>query len=265
VAVVVPVCRYHSVSDVPAAGQERFTVTPAQFDEHVAAFAASGRLALTISEFARALRESRVPAKAVAVTFDDGFHDTLAAVQALRAKGITSTVFVTSDRLDGAQGPSTTAVREIAASGAEIGAHSVTHPHLDELPLARAVQEIEESKSSLEARLELTLDTFAYPYGAHDPRVRQAVIDAGFSSAAAVKNALSHDHDDPFAIARLTITADTPMSTLLAALDGHGAPIAWAGERFRTRAFRQYRRLRHRTGATPRPAAKSEGHRDDDG
>ncbi len=261
---VVPVFLYHSVSDIPAAGQERFTVTPAQFDEHVAAIAASGRLALTISDFARALRERRVPANAVAVTFDDGFHDTLAAVRALRAKGITSTVFVTSDRLEGAQGPSTAAAREIAASGAEVGAHSVTHPHLDELPLARAVHEIEESKRSLEQRLELAIDTFAYPYGAHDPRVRQAVIDAGFSSAAAVKNALSHDHDDPFAIARLTITADTPVSTLLAALEGRGAPIAWAGERYRTRAFRQYRRLRHRTGASPRPATQSEGHSDDD-
>ncbi|HEX2704028.1 MAG TPA: polysaccharide deacetylase family protein, partial [Solirubrobacteraceae bacterium] len=124
---VVPIFVYHSVSDVPAAGQEAFTVTPASFDEHVAAIAASGRVALTISEFARALRGERaLPAAAVAVTFDDGFADTLAAVETLRARGLTSTVYITSSRLDSASGISSDAAREIAASGAEIGCHTVS-------------------------------------------------------------------------------------------------------------------------------------------
>jgi hypothetical protein len=80
------------------------------------------------------------------------------------------------------------------------------------------------------------------------------VIDGGFRSAVAVKNALSHDHDDPFAIARITIMADTPISSVLAALDGRGAPIAWRGERYRTRAFRGYRRLRRRAQGISRQA-----------
>jgi peptidoglycan/xylan/chitin deacetylase (PgdA/CDA1 family) len=256
-AVLVPIFLYHSVSDVPAAGQEAFTVTPARFAEHVEAIAASGRVGLTISEYARALRGERaLPARAVAVTFDDGFADTLAAVEALRARGLTSTVYITSSRLDDASGITSAAAREIAASGAEIGAHSVTHPHLDELPLAAAAQEIGEGKHALEQRLELSIDTFAYPHGAHDQHVRGAVIDAGFRSAVAVKNALSHSHDDPFALARITIMGDTPISTVLAALDGRGAPIAWSGERYRTRAFREYRRLRRRArGVSRRPTS----------
>ena len=256
-AVVVPIFLYHSVSDVPAAGQEAFTVTPARFAEHVEAIAASGRVGLTISEYARALRGERaLPARAGAVTFDDGFADTLAAVEALRARGLTSTVYITSSRLDDASGITSPATREIAASGAEIGAHSVTHPHLDELQLAAVVEEIGEGKHALEQRLELSIATFAYPHGAHDQHVRGAVIDAGFRSAVAVKNALSHSHDDPFALARITIMGDTPISTVLAALDGRGAPIAWSGERYRTRAFREYRRLRRRArGVSRRPTS----------
>lgn len=258
-SVIVPIFLYHSVSSVPAVGQERFTVTPASFDEHVEAIAASGRVALTITEFARALRgERELPERAVAVTFDDGFADTLAAVEALNRRGITSTVYVTSSRLDSPQGISGEAAREIVASGAEIGAHSVSHPYLDELPLALAAAEIGEGKRTLEQRLELPLQTFAYPHGAHDRRVRGAVIDAGFRSAAAVKNAFSHDHDDPFAIARLTITGDTPLASVVAALDGRGAPVSWSGERYRTRAFREYRRLRSRArGVGRRPPAAS--------
>jgi peptidoglycan/xylan/chitin deacetylase (PgdA/CDA1 family) len=252
-AVVVPVFLYHSVANIQAAGQELFTVTTAQFDQHADAIAASGRVALTISEFARALRGERtLPARSVAVTFDDGFADTLAAVKTLHARGITSTVFITSSWLDSARGLSAEAAREIADSGAEIGAHSVSHPYLDELPPALAMHEIAAGKRALEQRLELPVVTFAYPHGAYDRRVRRAVVDAGFSSATAVKNALSHDHDDPFAIARLTITADTPIDTVLAALDGQGAPLAWSGERYRTRAYRGVRRLRRRARSVGR-------------
>jgi peptidoglycan/xylan/chitin deacetylase (PgdA/CDA1 family) len=258
-AVLVPIFLYHSVSDVPAAGQEPFTVTPARFAEHVEAIAASGRVALTISDYARALRGERgLPARAVAVTFDDGFTDTLAAVEALRARGLTSTVYITSSRLDGAPGISSEDAREIAARGGEIGAHSVSHPHLDELPLELAAREIGEGKQALEQRLQLSIDTFAYPHGAHDRHVRAAVIDAGFRSAVAVKNALSHDYDDPFAIARITIMGDTPIASLLAALDGRGAPVAWSGERYRTRAFREFRRLRRLARGVSRQARSAD-------
>jgi len=41
---------------------------------------------------------------------------------------------------------------------------------------------------------------------------------------------------------------------VLAALDGRGAPIAWSGERYRTRAFREYRRLRRRAQGISRQA-----------
>ena len=73
-----------------------------------------------------------------------------------------------------------------------------------------------------------------------------AVIEAGFISAAAVKNALSHWHDDPWAIARFTVLRDTPAEQVARLLAGQGAPLAWAGERLRTRGFRTARRLAQR-------------------
>src|SRR6266536_4973248 len=79
-----------------------------------------------------------------------------------------------------------------------------------------------------------------------DPGVRQVVIEAGFGSAAAVKNAFSHDLDDPFAIARITIMAGTSTKHIGKLLDGRGAPRAWSGERRRTQAHRAYRRMRRR-------------------
>ena len=243
-----PILLYHSIADSPPAGQrDRFTVPPAIFDEHLAAIAASGRAAMTISEVARALTgDAPFPERAVAVTFDDGFDDTLPAVEALSARGISSTVYVTTGAIDTARGISLPALRALAGAGAEVGAHTVTHPHLDEIRAADCMREIRDSRHDLEQRLESEVASFAYPHGSHHRRVRAAVIDAGFSSAAAVKNALSHAHDDPFAIARWTVTRETTLDELEALLDGRGAPLAWIGERYATKAFRRVRRLKHR-------------------
>ncbi|HZC13618.1 MAG TPA: polysaccharide deacetylase family protein, partial [Thermoleophilaceae bacterium] len=104
------------------------------------------------------------------------------------------------------------------------------------------------SKLRLETLTQIEIRSFAYPHGAYDERARQAVIDAGFRSAAAVKNALSHSADDVFAIARWTVTAGTPASRIAQVLEGVGVPIAWAGERFRTRAYRFARRHRRLLG-----------------
>lgn len=246
----IPVLLYHSVADAPAPGQPLFTVRPSTFAEQVAAIVDSGRSALTITELAKALRGERpLPPRVVAVTFDDGFDDTPAAVELLRANGIASTVYVTSDRLAPAGGLTAEALRAVVAAGAEIGAHTVSHPALDEIPLSQAVREIADSKRELEQWLAAEVPSFAYPHGSHDRHVRAAVIDAGFTSAVAVKNALSHPADDPFAIARWTVMRDSTPDEVAATLAGRGLPLSWPGERLRTRAYRRYRRVRRRVRA----------------
>ena len=96
-AAAIPVLLYHSVADTPAVGQEAFTVTPKRFAEHVAAIADAGLTALTVSDLAAAMRgERELPPRSVAVTFDDAFEDTQAAVERLRDAGIPSTVYVQS-------------------------------------------------------------------------------------------------------------------------------------------------------------------------
>lgn len=244
----IPVLLYHSVADSPPPGQLReFTVTPERFREHVAVITAAGFSAMTISALARALGGAEpLPPRPLAITFDDGFDDTLAAVQALSDVGLPATVYVTAGTIDTPAGISVAAMAQLAATGCEIGAHSVSHPHLDELPLALAAREITDSRDQLEQHLGSAVASFAYPHGAYDRRVRASVIEAGFSSAAAVKNALSHRRDDPFAIARWTVTYPTSAAELGRVLDGSGVPLAWARERHRTRASRTARRLRRR-------------------
>jgi peptidoglycan/xylan/chitin deacetylase (PgdA/CDA1 family) len=243
---IVPVLLYHAVTEHPPATLERFTVHPARFAEHVGCLRDSGRAGLTVPEFAACLQgQAPLPAQPVLVTFDDGYADFLDAAEQLGAAGFPATLYVTTRRV-GAAGMLTRGQLRSLGETVEVGAHSRRHPRLDELPLDRLRDEVCGSKEDLEDLLQRPARSFAYPHGDHDRSVRQVVVEAGFGSAAAVKNAFSHDRDDPFAIARITVTAATTTERIARLLDGRGAPRAWPGERRRTRAYRVYRRMRRR-------------------
>jgi peptidoglycan/xylan/chitin deacetylase (PgdA/CDA1 family) len=243
----VPVLLYHDVSDAPLAGQEPWTVGPAAFQRHMALVAASGRKPVTMSQYAQLLATDRstVLAEApVLVTFDDGYASWPKAVATMAAEGVRSaTCYVTTAQRD-ACGMASWSDLAALPDWVEIGAHSVSHPQLDVLSTSAVRREVTESKQACEQFSGRPCRTFAYPHGFHTALVRQAVIDARYTSAAAVKNALSHNRDDPFAVARMTITVDTTDHQVAALLHGAGAPLASSRERLRTGGFRAYRRVR---------------------
>lgn len=248
---VIPVLLYHRIAADPG---DCYAVPPAAFAAHVQMIAASGRMALTISQLAEVLKAPAGDGRRyVAVTFDDGFAETLDAARSLTAVGIAATVYVTTGQIGAPGMLSGEHVRALARmDGVEVGAHTVSHPYLDELQQVEAEAEIAGCRDAL-AALDIAARTFAYPHGAYDQAVRASVIKAGFSSAAAVKNALSHKGDDPWAIARFTVMSDASTEQVARLLEGQGAPLAWKRERLRTRAYRGARRLsrrlRERTGA----------------
>jgi peptidoglycan/xylan/chitin deacetylase (PgdA/CDA1 family) len=245
----VPVLLYHGVRDDPVKGLERWTVSRAEFSRHVDAIVASGRTPLTMSTLAAGFRGAApLPDEAVAVTFDDGWSDTRAAVELLAGRGIPSTTYVQTgclgerNRLDAAD------VRALDDLGplAEVGAHTVDHQRLDELGGLALEREVAGSKAHLEDVVGHGVAGFAYPHGAHDGRSRAAVVAAGFTHAAAVKDALSHPGDDVFAIARWTVHAGDRAEKVAGVLAGHEASVVRGGERPRTIAYRAARRLRRR-------------------
>lgn len=244
---LIPVLLYHSVADDPSPG-DRHTVSRSCFEAHLDAISAAGRAGIGITELAEALRGIRpLPDRPVAVTFDDGFADTYDAVEALLDRGLSPTVYVTSDEVGRAGRLTATQVAALPRLPAvELGAHAVRHRRLDELDDSELEAEVRDSRAMLEELTQRPVLSFAYPHGAYDRRTRDAVGAAGYRSAAAVKNASSHLADDPFAIARWTVTAGTPASRIAEVLEGRGIPRAWGAERLRTRGYRAARRHRRR-------------------
>jgi peptidoglycan/xylan/chitin deacetylase (PgdA/CDA1 family) len=244
---IVPVLLYHSISDARSQ-DERFTVSRAQFEDHADAIEASGRVTVSITDLARGLRgESSLPARVAAITFDDGFADNYDAVLSLLDRQLRSTLYVITGAIGSPHRLTPSQVAELARMpGVEMGAHTVRHPYLDELDQDEIGDEVGSSKRELEDLVQRPVGSFAYPHGAYDQRVRQAVIDAGYHSAVGVKNAISHLEDDPYAIARWTVTADTPASRIGEILEGRDVTRAWSRQRVRTRAYRGVRRTRRR-------------------
>jgi hypothetical protein len=72
------------------------------------------------------------------------------------------------------------------------------------------------------------------------------VVDSGFASASAVKDALSHAKDDRFALARVTVKSDFDQTKIDQVLAGRGLSRARRGESWRTRGWRHVRRWTYR-------------------
>jgi peptidoglycan/xylan/chitin deacetylase (PgdA/CDA1 family) len=89
----VPILLYHRIADLPADGLG-LAVHRAHFAEHLEILARDW-CPLGLDELVERQRTGDLPARAVAITFDDGYVDNLTdAVPALRAAGLAATVFV---------------------------------------------------------------------------------------------------------------------------------------------------------------------------
>jgi peptidoglycan/xylan/chitin deacetylase (PgdA/CDA1 family) len=86
----------------------------------------------------------------------------------------------------------------------EIGAHSVTHRPLSQLPPAEQIQEIQDSKAFLQDALDGEVECFAYPYG-EAGNTAELVRKAGFTSACSTAARIVHPGDDPYHLPRLYV------------------------------------------------------------
>jgi peptidoglycan/xylan/chitin deacetylase (PgdA/CDA1 family) len=255
----VPILLYHSVAEECSPRFRPWTVRPRRFRAHMEHLAREGYEALTLSQLEdRARRGGRaMPPRPVVITFDDGFADFHStALPVLESLHLASTLYVPTRYLGGTAGwlarereqdrrlLDREQLREVVQRGVEVGAHSHTHPRLDELGAAAARAEIALCKDILEQELQRPVTSFAYPHGCYSRRVREQVIEAGYTSATAVRHAMSSTDDDVFALARIMVLADTSTEDLDRLLSGAGIPQAPYRPRARTVVWRAARRTR---------------------
>lgn len=230
--ITVPILMYHSISDHATRLFRQFAVPPTLFAEHMDYLYREAYSPISTSQLVSALFTEEtsgevLPVHPVVITFDDGFADFFdSALPVLKRYNFAATLYITTAYINGTsswlqrEGESNRPmlsweqVTEINAQGIEIGAHSHHHLQLDTLPLASAKEEILLSRCMLEEHLAVEVHSFAYPFGYSSSRVRQIVQNTGFTSACAVKHALSSEASDHFALPRVMVDASTGVDAL---------------------------------------------------
>jgi peptidoglycan/xylan/chitin deacetylase (PgdA/CDA1 family) len=120
------------------------------------------------------LVEHRAAAVGAAVTFDDGWRDNLTVAWPIMERlGMRPTIFLVRDWVSTgrtAEGEflRPAEVAEMSKAGVEFGAHTVSHPHLDQLPAAAAEDEMKRSGEAVEDWTGRECRVFAYPFGHHN-------------------------------------------------------------------------------------------------
>ena len=249
-----PILMYHSVSADPPEGFAAFSVSPARFDSHLKLVRGEGFRPMTVSDFVVARERGRVPERAVVLTFDDGLADFYhEAAPVLARHDIRATLYAVAGLIGGTSewlervgsGPlpmmTWRQMSEVSHAGIEIGAHSLTHPALDCIPLERARIEVELPKALLEDAVGARVRSFAYPYGYYSRDVRDLLPAAGYRSGCAVGYAHSEADDDIFALHRHIVRRDTSDAELLAILNGAAPTAAMMFDRLRSRAWTMVR------------------------
>jgi peptidoglycan/xylan/chitin deacetylase (PgdA/CDA1 family) len=113
-------------------------------------------------------------------------------------------------------------IRRAAAAGFEIGSHSCTHRTLTELDDNELRDEVSRSRKVLAREIGQVPGWFAYPYGIWDPRVREAVADAGYRGALVLDAGLNTAGADPLALHRVNVPASISLPALEAWAAGLG-------------------------------------------
>lgn len=190
-----PILTYHSLDDSGSA----ISITPTLFRLQMEHLRRNGWRTLCLDELLEGHAQGEWPARSLLLTFDDGYKNFVeSGLPVLVGIEYTALVFVVAGRLGSSndwpgqlrwvprrQLMDWTDLKAIAGAGMEIGAHSMSHPHLPRSPIDQARREVVDSRSAIQGRIAGPVDAFAYPYGETSPELEEIVrseFRAGFGT-----------------------------------------------------------------------------------
>lgn len=209
----VPILTYHSLDGTGSV----ISVHPEVFRSQMRSLREWGFQGIRVTDLLDAWDgKAGLPPRPVVLTFDDGFRNVLEqGAPVLTELGFRATIFAVAGHCGGKNDWPTdppgiprlpllswSELRDLVGAGFEVGAHTMTHPRLPEIPPEQAEREIVASGESLQQRLGRAVDSFAYPYGLVD-RATRAVVAAHYRGACGVEMAEARSTDDWFELRRI--------------------------------------------------------------
>ncbi|MDO7846604.1 polysaccharide deacetylase family protein [Hymenobacter sp. M29] len=229
----IPVLMYHKIPDAPLATKHQIYVTKENFERHLAYFKKRKLTPITFADYLQYARGERplsaFPARPLILTFDDGYLDNYTNLLPLMQQyGYRGVLYLLGDfevrynQWDLAADPTEPRAdimdceqkQAFVAAGWEIGAHTMSHPHLTTLTLPEAASEIQRSKAALETALQTEIVSFAYPFGDLNEAVKDAVRAAGFALGVSTDTGGMAIEDDRMQVFRVNMFPNESTSSL---------------------------------------------------
>jgi peptidoglycan/xylan/chitin deacetylase (PgdA/CDA1 family) len=254
----VPILMYHQVVPTPAPSYRRYTVSTKVFSAQMRWLAMAGYTVLTMDELLDAWDHGFTRSgRAVVITFDDGFRDSVRfALPILARHGFRATFYLVAgligdvSRWTAATSGTTfplvdwAGAQALLAAGMACGAHSLTHPPLADRTPEVWREELVTSKRVLEERLGREIGHLAYPYGSVHRGVRDAAEAAGYRSACGTATALARPGDDRLLLPRVPVYGTDSLLDFAVRLRTSETARQALRRRAPRRALALYRKLR---------------------
>lgn len=210
---------YHQVSRESHPNFAEYTVTTNAFSDQMKALKYLGFEPISLNRLLDCREgNAALPSKPVIITFDDALVDALDnAVPILENMGFPAVFYVTTDyvgRMSDWMIPEVDVEFEVAgweriraldSKKFEVGAHSMTHPHMNTISAENCLKEMEGSRKVLEDRLGREIRHMAYPHGAYNQTVRDLAYESGYYTATTCEPALAALSDDMLGLPRLNV------------------------------------------------------------
>lgn len=224
----VPILMYHVTTDPPAnAPFPDLYVRASEFADQMQALKQAGYVAVTQQEVWDFWhRGGPLPARAVVVSIDDGYHSNYAnARPVLRRLGWPAVLNLKVGNLhEPTYGLTPGQVRALIADGWEIDSHTIEHPDLTTVDAATLAREVAESRRRLQKAFGVPVNFFCYPAGRYDDAVIAAVQQAGYLAATTVNPGLAEPAEaDRFVLNRVRVNAGVSGASLVGQLQALGA------------------------------------------
>ena len=180
-----------------------------QFEAHIKELTSGPFSVMGLPKLLSTLRNDKLlPDRAVAITIDDAFRSVYTeAWPRLRAAKLPVTLFVSTDDVDRNSKAymSWDQIRELKAAGVTIGNHTASHLSMVKATSAQNAKEILRSNARFRAELGSVPKLFAYPFGEYGFKLRNLIINTGFTAAFGQHSGVLHKDSDQFFLPRFSM------------------------------------------------------------
>ncbi|MCP4427760.1 MAG: polysaccharide deacetylase family protein [Chloroflexi bacterium] len=215
---VIPILLYHHVGAPTGNDGDYLSITIDAFRAHIEFLARNGYQTLNLDDLTLVLaRQQEAPPKPVILTFDDGYRDQYEnAVPILQEYGLTATFFITTELIESELDDYMTweMIKSLVDAGMRVESQSSSDVPLAGLSRDAIMTEVRGAQATLAAQIGETPRYLAYPFGAYDETVVDALTTLGIAGALTTSGDSEHSISRRYEWGRIPVAGSWTLSAL---------------------------------------------------